>query len=125
MKRLLRKTLWVVGLVCMLWPAIGFGDELPLEKRVARGFRSSPTRGRPCRFVTPISLNVTFQSVSPSVIHLKFVAPAPSPGGHTITSETRIAVYWVNFGTDVYSGGAPVGKAWEGDLNTEGGFVDR
>lgn len=124
MKRLLPKTLWVVCLLALLWPASGFGDQLPLEKKVAPGISFVTYQGQTLRFVTPVNLSVSIESVSTSVIHLKFLAPG-TVGSRTTSAETRVAVYWVNFGTDVYNGAPPVGQAWEGDLNTEGGFVDR
>jgi hypothetical protein len=36
-----------------------------------------------------------------------------------------MSLYWVNFEVMVYQGEIPVDEPWVGDLNTEGGFVDR
>jgi hypothetical protein len=122
MIRLLRKPLAVLGLLLVLSPVASFGQDLPLElpigKRVNPGISFVQYAGQTFRFATLVPVNVSFEMVSATVIHLKFVGAPEATSG-------ALAVYWVNFQTDIYDGTVPVGDPWEGDLSTESGFVDR
>lgn len=125
MKRLLQKALLITGLLAVLWPGAGRSDEMSLDKRVLPGITFIQYEGQVFRFATPVTLNVNFETLSASLIHLTFVAPPGGPGQHVTANTVKVAVYWVTFDTNIYEGAAPVGEPWDGILNTEGGFVDR
>lgn len=105
-----------------------FGDALPLplEKKVVVGESTVEYAGQVLRFTTTVPLLVRLDPVSTTRIQFKVkVHPGfPVPTGPAGTAENSLTIYWVNFGTGIYEGGAPSGVL-EGVLNTEGGFVDR
>ena len=117
-----------LGFALLLCAVSAFGDgiQVPLEKKLPAGESNVEYGGQTIRFVSPVPLFVRFDSISPSQIQYKvrvqtgFALPSAPIG----TSENTLAIYWVNFDTDIYTGGVPSGTI-EGILNTEGGFVDR
>ena len=131
MKRLLPRIGFVaLGLVFLFGVVSAFGDSLPLplEKKVPAGETVIVYAGQTLRFTTSVPLFVRLEPIPPSSTliqyHVRVYPGHPVPSGPVGTAENSLQIYWVNFGTDVYEGGAP-SETLEGILNTEGGFVDR
>jgi hypothetical protein len=118
----------VLSLLLLLGVSTASGDSLnlPLEKKVQIGESVVVYAGQTLRFTTSVPLLVRLEPLSPGRIQFKIkVHPGYAiPTGPVGSSENNLLVHWVNYGTDVYQGGAP-SETIEGVLNTEGGFVDR
>jgi hypothetical protein len=116
------------ALALALWFGAAGGEDLPLpiEKRLSVGESTIAYGGQTLRFTTSVPLIVQLDAPSATIIHFRVkVQPGtPLPSGPAGSADNTVKIYWVNFSTDVYEGGAPSGTI-EGDLNTEGGFVDR
>ena len=128
-KRLLpRISIAVLSLVMLLGAVSAFGDSLPLplERKVPAGETVIDYAGQTIRFNSSTPLSVKLEPISLTQISFKVkVYPGtPLPSGPVGTAENVLKIYWVNIGTDIYDGGAPM-ETIEGILNTEGGFVDR
>ena len=117
MKLLPRKFLLVFALLAALVPVASPGDELTLEEKVSPGTVFLSYEGQNFRITTTTPVEIRFERVSPTLIHIEFVSASGTPG--------KISVYWLNFEKPVYNGQVPLLEAWEADLNTEGGFIDR
>lgn len=117
-----------LGLLLLLGAVSAFGDSLPMpvEKKIPAGETVIQYAGQSIRFTTTVPLFVRLEPLSQTRIHFKVrVYPGqPMPSGPAGSAENNLEIYWLNFGTDIYEGGAP-SDIIEGILNTEGGFVDR
>jgi hypothetical protein len=115
----------VLALALGLWSLsvnvpITRADELPLEK-VAPGGGSTRTliyADQTFRVNSSAALKIRFEMLSPTQIRIYFAASDDGSVG-------RCSIYWVNFQKYIYSGTIPISPPWQGDLDTEGGFVDR
>ena len=128
-KRLLpRIGILALSLVMLLGAVAAFGDSLPLplEKKVPPGETVIEYAGQTIRFTssTPLSLKLEPISLTQISFKVKIYPGTPLPSGPSGSAENNLHIYWVNVGTDIYDGAAPLGTI-EGILNTEGGFVDR
>jgi hypothetical protein len=121
MKLLSRVLAVVLGLALLSAHApITRADELPVD-RIAPG-GSSPTiltyADQTFRVSSTAATKIRFEMLSPSEIRIYLSVPeGGSPG--------RCSIYWVNFQKTIFLGTVPIDPPWQGDLDTEGGFVDR
>jgi len=117
-----------LGLLLLFGAVSASGDSLPLpiEKKVPAGESVVFYAGQTLQFNTSVPLLLKLEPLTLTRIKLKVkVHPGyPIPNGPAATAENTLIIYWVNFSTDVYDGGAPA-ETIEGILDTEGGFVDR
>jgi hypothetical protein len=121
MKNLSRRLALALGLAAVLWPVASFSQEVPVEEEVKGGGATSylSYAGQTFKLTSSVPVKIKFESISLTRIHVEF--KASTPGG----IPGRMSLYWVNFAVMVYQGEIPVDEPWVGDLNTEGGFVDR
>lgn len=129
MKRLLPAIkVFALGLLLLVGAVSAFADSLPLpvEKKIPAGETIVQYAGQSLRFTTTVPLFVRLEPLSQTRIQFRVrVYPGlPIPSGPAGSAENSLEIHWLNFGTDIYEGGAPSGII-EGILNTEGGFVDR
>ena len=121
MKLLSRVLALVLGLaVLSVNVPVTRADELPVEK-IAPGGGNTTTltyAGQTFRVNSSAALKIRFEMLNPSEIRIEFAVSDDGAGG-------RCSIYWVNFQKYIYSGNIPVSPPWQGDLDTEGGFVDR
>lgn len=117
-----------LGLLLLLGAVSAFGDSLPMpvEKKIPAGETTIQYAGQSLRFTTTVPLFLRLEPLSQTRIQfkVKLYPGQPMPTGPAGSAENSLEIYWLNFGTDVYEGGAP-SDIIEGVLNTEGGFVDR
>jgi hypothetical protein len=117
-----------LGLLLLFGAVSAFGDSLPMpvEKKIPAGETTIQYAGQSLRFTTSVTLFVRLEPLSETRIQfrVKLYPGQPMPSGPAGSSENNIEIHWLNYGTDIYEGGAPSGVI-EGVLNTEGGFVDR
>jgi len=118
MTRLSRTLLVVFGLLLLIAPVASFGEEVPVEveKKLAAGTSYVDYGDQNFRIVSTLPVTVTFETLTSFTIHLKLVGESDAG---------KITIFWLNFERIVYQGPIPAPVPWEGNLNTEGGFVDR
>jgi len=119
MKHLFRALLLALGLAACLGtsePSFAQEQEMPLEKS-STGTTSIEYGGQHFRVTATAKVKIRFEMVSTTEIKLTFVSETGQPG--------TVAIYWVEFSKHIYNGPIPTSEPWEGDLNTEGGFIDR
>jgi hypothetical protein len=119
MKLLSRVLLFAVGLaVLSVHAPVSRAEELPMEKRAAAGNVTMEYAGQTFRVNATAAVKLRFEQIDPTTIRLSLVSDDGSSSG-------KVSIWWVNFSKYVYLGTIPLGEPWTGDLNTEGGFVDR
>lgn len=117
----------IVLLIAFSAPA--FADQLPapLEKDLFPGTTSLSYAGQNFVFKTSVPIHVSFVSKGFTLIELKFKVQTAA-GGRGASSNSspddQIAIYWNEWGVDVYNGPPPI-QEWEGILNTESGFTEK
>lgn len=118
MKLLSRVLLIAVGLaVLSVHAPVSRAEQLPMEKRAAAGTVTLEYAGQSFRVNATAAVKIRFELINDTTIHLTLASDDSSPG--------KVSIYWVNFAKYVYLGQIPLSEPWTGDLNTEGGFVDR
>jgi len=88
-----------------------------MEKRAAAGTVTLEYAGQSFRVNATAAIKIRFELLNDTTIHLTLATDDSSPG--------KVSIYWINFSKYVYLGQIPLSEPWTGDLNTEGGFVDR
>jgi len=118
MKLLSRVLLVAVGLaVLSVHAPVSRAEQLPMEKRAAAGTVTLEYAGQSFRVNATAAIKIRFELLNDTTIHLTLATDDSSPG--------KVSIYWINFSKYVYLGQIPLSEPWTGDLNTEGGFVDR
>ena len=118
MKLLSRVLLFAVGLaVLSVHAPVVRAEQLPMEKRALSGTVNLEYAGQTFRVNSTAAVKIRFELLNETTIHLTLATDDASPG--------KVSIYWVNFSKYVYLGTIPLSEPWTGDLNTEGGFVDR
>jgi len=118
MKLLSRVLLLAVGLaVLSVHAPVSYAEQLPMEKRAAAGTVTMEYAGQSFRVNATAAVKIRFELVTPTTIHMTLATDDSSPG--------KVSIYWVDFNKYIYLGQIPLSEPWTGDLNTEGGFVDR
>jgi len=118
MKLLSRVLLVAVGLaVLSVHAPVSRAEQLPMEKRAVSGTVTLDYAGQSFRVNATAAVMIRFELINDTTIHLTLATDDSSPG--------KVSIYWVNFSKYVYLGQIPLSEPWTGDLNTEGGFVDR
>jgi hypothetical protein len=119
MKLLSRVLLLVAGLaVLSLHAPVTRAEELPLEKTATGGTTTLTYAGQTFKVNTSAAVRIRFEMVDDTHIQITMA----SDDGYT---SGKVSIYWVDFQKYIYLGTIPIDPAWQGTLNTEGGFVDR
>ena len=120
MKLLSRVLTLVLGLaVLSMYAPITRADEMPVEKIAPGGNTTTLTyAGQTFRVNATAALKLRFEMLSPTEIRIYLSTTDGS-------STTKCSVYWVDFQKYIFTGVVPIDPPWQGDLDTEGGFVDR
>jgi len=117
MKRFSLALLLALGLAASFSvPRAPLADEIPLEK-TSSGTESVEYANQHFRIVSNVEVRIRFEMLSPTQIKLSFVSETGQSG--------KVSIYWVEFSKYIHNGPVPQSIAWEGTLNTEGGFIDR
>jgi hypothetical protein len=121
MKLLSRVLVLALGLtVLSAYVPMARADELPLEQTAPGGGVTTTLQygGQTFRVNSTAALKVKFEMLSPTEIRITLgLGEDGLPG--------KCSIYWVDFKKYIYTGIIPLTPTVEGDLDTEGGFVDR